>query len=138
MLTLFFPLFLIPSSSKAFEYDNNKIYFFYQPSCPHCHKAINYIQTTYPDIDMELVNITEGARHHKMFVICAAKFRLGNQLGTPLFCMPDQYIMGWAEEEQKQLDDYIAKHFPDRVARKDVQSEAAAETASVVGTVPVE
>ena len=60
---IFFSLFFIPSSLKAFEYDNNKIYFFYQPSCPHCHKAINYIQTTYPDINMELVNIPRKARN---------------------------------------------------------------------------
>ena len=119
VLLVLFSFFLMPSALKAQEYDNNKIYFFYQPFCPHCHKAMDYIQTKYLDIKMELVNINESRKHYKLFVICAGKFRLGNQVGTPLFCMPDSYIMGWSPEEQTKLDAYIEKHFPNRPVNKD-------------------
>lgn len=94
-------------SVLAADIKENKIYHFYQPSCPHCHEAIEYINNRYPKVDMVLVDITQGKKNFDLFSACAGKFKLGNQIGTPLFCMGNHYIMGWSEEQQKQFDQYI-------------------------------
>lgn len=92
--------------------ESDKIYNFYQPSCPHCHEAINYINAKYPNVKMELVNITSGHDNYNLFMQCAKKFRLGREIGTPLFCMGNQYIMGWSQQQQEEFDEYV-KDFKD-------------------------
>ena len=67
----------------------DEIYFFYSNSCPHCHEALEYINGKYPDLK------------------CAQKFKLGKRIGTPLFCMGDNYLMGWAPEYEAKFDSYV-------------------------------
>jgi len=85
---------------------NNQVYFFYQTTCPHCHHAIEYVNRKYPDLKMVLVNI---ANHDgfSLFEKCAGKFNLTENLGTPLFCMGDKYLMGWSPSSEKQFDAYV-------------------------------
>ena len=84
-----------------------QIYYFYQPTCPHCHDAIGYIDQAYPNIKMTSVDITVSPENYDLFVKCAQKHNLGNQIGTPLFCMGEHYVMGWSEEQQRQFDAYV-------------------------------
>lgn len=84
----------------------NKIYFFYQDGCPHCHYAIEYVNKTYPDLAMERVNIATP-RGFELFTQCVRKFKLGDKVGTPLFCMGDNYIMGWSPALQQKFDNQL-------------------------------
>lgn len=81
----------------------DRIYFFYYDGCPYCHVAANYIQSKYAGLPIELVNIhkKKGA---VLFEACARKFRLGREVGTPLFCMGDKYIMGWPPDAGETFD----------------------------------
>ncbi len=94
------------SQSIDREISIDKIYFFYQDSCIHCHHAFEYINKKYPTLKIDKVNInnTNGA---VLFLQCARKFKLGSMIGTPLFCIGDNYVMGWGEEQQQKFDSYI-------------------------------
>lgn len=82
---------------------SDKVYFFYQESCPHCHNAKEYIDNNYPNLKMEELDIAEhNAR--ELFIKCAKKFNLENRLGTPLFCMDNNYIMGWSKRNEKKFE----------------------------------
>ncbi len=84
----------------------NKIYLFYSNSCPHCHDALEYINQKYPNLKISMVNVanTEG---RELLFRCAQKFKLGRTIGTPLFCMGDNHIMGWSTEKQNQFDQLV-------------------------------
>lgn len=84
----------------------DEIYFFYQTTCPHCHHAQAYIDQKYPDLKMVSVNIADK-NGFELFAKCAKKFKLGNKVGTPLFCMGDKYLMGWAPEYEATFDAYV-------------------------------
>ncbi len=106
-LLVLIPLFLGACGTKEDALlDTNKVYFFYSNTCPHCHHALNYINQKYPNLQLSMVNVgnPEG---YDLFVHCAEKFKLGNQIGTPLFCMGDKYIMGWSQEYEARFDEYI-------------------------------
>lgn len=83
-----------------------KIYFFYSNGCPHCHDALEYINKKYLDLKMTMVNVENPAGYELLFD-CAEKFKLGSRVGTPLFCMDDKHLMGWAPEYEKQFDELV-------------------------------
>lgn len=86
--------------------DDGKIYFFYYNECPYCHDAIDYIDRQYPNLNMAMVNIHVG-NGFELFKACGEKFRLGNSIGTPLFCMGGKYLMGWSENNVRKFDEYV-------------------------------
>ncbi len=94
------------TKSANTKLSNDYIYFFYHTNCIYCHKAINYINKKYPSLNMKIHNI-ENQNSYKLFIECATKFNLGNNVGTPLLCMGDKYIMGWGDEYEKNFDDYV-------------------------------
>ena len=68
--------------------------------------AIDYIDRQYPNLNMAMVNIHVG-NGFELFKACGEKFRLGNSIGTPLFCMGDKYLMGWSENNARKFDEYV-------------------------------
>lgn len=92
--------------TKQSEIQDNKIYFFYSTGCPHCHDALAYINQKYPDLKLSMVNVSNRDGYN-LFIKCAKKFNLGNQIGTPLFCMGNKYIMGWSDEYAKKFDNDV-------------------------------
>lgn len=87
---------------------NDKIYFFYQTNCIHCHHAAEYIDQKYPDLDIIRVNIA-NKNGMEMLMKCAKKFKLGDRIGTPLFCMGDKHLMGWGDEYKRRFDFYVQR-----------------------------
>ena len=94
------------TSTTSQELSADKIYFFYSNYCPHCHDALNYLNSHYPDLKLSMVNVSNSNGNELLFK-CAKKFKLGNQIGTPLFCMGDKYIMGWSEQNASQFEEYV-------------------------------
>lgn len=87
--------------------ESNQIQFFTHEGCPYCEKAMQYIKINYPKLPMQVLEVDKGD-NLKLFVKCANKFKLNkNELGTPLICMGDNYIMGWSMENQKLFNEYV-------------------------------
>jgi len=88
---------------------SNRVYFFYQTTCPHCHYANEYISQKYPDLKMIKLDIRSRS-NASLFLKCADKFKLNhNALGTPLICMGDHYILGWSDADKAKFDSYVQK-----------------------------
>ena len=84
--------------------DANTIYFFTKPGCPYCEKAEDYIKQKHPDLAVEYKNVKEVSARNLMLV-CAEKFDLPtNQLGTPLICMGNEYLLGWGPKAPDQFE----------------------------------
>ena len=86
-----------------------KIYFFYSDSCPHCHEALSFINNEYPDLELTMVNVSSPQGQNMLFS-CARKFKLGSQIGTPLFCTENDYLMGWSEEYIPKFKELVASY----------------------------
>jgi len=87
----------------AEEISPDKIYLFYANTCPHCHDALEYINQNYPDLPITMVNVA-NRQGYGLFIKCAQKFNLGRQIGTPLFCIGNNYLMGWSPNKALEFD----------------------------------
>lgn len=97
--------FCLGGCAEKSAIQSDKIYFFYSETCPHCHDAETYISQKHPGLKMEKVDV-QTPRGYTLFVKCAEKFNLGQRIGTPLFCMGDNYLMGWAPEYENRFNTY--------------------------------
>ena len=86
--------------------DNNTAYLFYSQSCPHCHEAREYIAKKYPDLNMVQVDVATPQGKDMLFK-CANKFKLGQNIGVPLFCLGENHLMGWNSSYKIKFDAYI-------------------------------
>ena len=94
------------------EIQDDKIYVFIQSGCPHCWAAEKYLKEKHPNLKVELRDISEE-RNRMMFFGCGAKFGLNKlKMGTPLFCMGKNYILGWDSTSEKVFDDYAKDFLP--------------------------
>ena len=98
--------------ANSSEIQTDEIYFFFSNGCPHCHDALAYINAKYPNLKMAMVNVA-NPQGYDLFVKCAKKFKLGNRIGTPLFCMGDNHLMGWADEYAPKFDEYVKPFLED-------------------------
>lgn len=96
-------------ADNAKKLNPEKIYFFYQSTCPHCHHALEYINRTAPDVELEMIQVDGSGRD--LFIQCVEKFDLPRDaIGTPLICMGDNYLMGWSQEYEVRFDEYVAPY----------------------------
>lgn len=86
--------------------DDNRAYLFYSQTCPHCHQAQEYIGKKYPDLDIIKIDVATP-NGKEMLMQCANKFKLGNNIGVPLFCLGDNHLMGWSDSYKIKFDAYI-------------------------------
>ena len=86
----------------SIKLEQDKVYFFYQETCPHCKTAIDFINKTAPDLDLQIHEVNGSGR--SLFIECVHKFDLPyDNIGTPLICMGNDYIMGWSAESEQQF-----------------------------------
>lgn len=100
-------------AAAAEEIAPEKIYLFYSNSCPHCHDAIEYLNKNYPDLKVTMVNVA-NRQGYELFARCAQKFKLGRMIGTPLFCMGNDYLMGWSPETANRFDVLVKPFLPQK------------------------
>lgn len=86
--------------------DPQQIYLFYFDACPHCHDAQEFINKKYPHLHINKIDVNTP-RGYQMFLDCAAKHNLGKNIGTPLFCMGKNYIMGWSKQSAGRFNAYV-------------------------------
>ena len=66
-----------------------------------------YLDENYANLPIERLNIADKDNMRKL-LLCADKFKLNyDDLGTPFFCMGDHYIIGWADEDIKEFEQYL-------------------------------
>ena len=95
--------------SQTNDISDQKVYFFYQTTCPHCHHAAAYITQKYPNLKMVNLDV-RTKQNFDLFLKCAKKFNLPqNSLGTPLICMGNHYIMGWSDADANKFDIYVRR-----------------------------
>ena len=102
ILLTFALVFLSFNALADDELVNDKIYFFTHNGCPYCEMAEEYISQNMQNIAIENVSIDRPGGMY-LFRKCVQKFKLGREVGTPLFCMGDDYLMGWSEENQQRF-----------------------------------
>jgi glutaredoxin len=103
----FFMLFVAGCNGQENEeFSPDKIYFYFQTTCPHCHDAEKYIKEAYPDLQMERIDIRLPG-NMKQFAKSVRYYKIGEAVGTPLIGMGDNYIMGWSESNRQRFDEYV-------------------------------
>ena len=82
-----------------------RVYFFYQETCAHCHTAAEYIKEKHPQLKIKALDIKMPG-NRRLFDQAARDYGLGNMVGTPLICFGKNYIMGWGDDAPQQFDKY--------------------------------
>lgn len=101
-------LFVVTAcSDSADELNDDKIYFFYQTTCPHCHDAAQYIKANYPTLNKITSIDIKLPGNMRLFEKAVKKYKITGAKGTPLILMGDKYIMGWSETKQDEFDLYV-------------------------------
>ena len=93
-------------NEEASEIKNDTAYLFYSQGCPHCHEAREYISKKYPDLEIKKMDVATSKGKEMLFA-CANKFKLGTNIGVPLFCLGDKHLMGWSDSYKIKFDAYI-------------------------------
>lgn len=94
------------------EIRDDQIYVFVQQGCRHCWAAEDFLKKKYPNLKVQLRDISES-NNRKMFFGCGAKFGLNKlRMGTPLFCMGKNYILGWDNAAEKEFEEYVKDFLP--------------------------
>lgn len=106
MLFSFVLISACSNASDSNELEADKIYFFYQTTCSHCHDAAKYIKKNYPTLKITALDIKLPG-NMKLFEKAVKKYNVTKAAGTPLFCFGKNYIMGWGNEEQNLFDHYV-------------------------------
>lgn len=83
--------------------EDGKIYLFYSDACPHCHEAMAYLDQKHQDWPVERIDVNTPKGREMIFKY-ARKFKLGDRLGTPLFVIGDNYVMGWSQSDARRFD----------------------------------
>lgn len=101
---------LFCNAARADEnFSADKIYFFTHKGCPYCEMAERDIMPRSSVLNIETIDIDKPGGLY-LFKKCVQKFKLGRAVGTPLFCMDNEYIMGWSDENRKRFDE-LSEHF---------------------------
>ncbi len=94
------------------EIRDDEIYVFVQKGCRHCTAAEEFLKKKYPDLKVQIRDISE-TNNRMMFFGCGAKFGLNrSSMGTPLFCMGKNHILGWSYDNEKAFNEYVRDFLP--------------------------
>lgn len=110
---LFCSIFMLLSAcSRADDIrslSRDEVYFFYQVTCPHCHTAAQYIKEKHPSMRVKALDVKLPG-NMRLLQDAAKFYKIGNNVGTPLICFGDHYIMGWSDEDAERLDALAEKY----------------------------
>ncbi|MBQ9271673.1 MAG: hypothetical protein IJ218_05365 [Alphaproteobacteria bacterium] len=91
------------------ELSAQEVYFFFQEGCPHCHTAAEYIKEKHPELKVRSLDIAMPG-NRRLFNQAARGYRLGMNVGTPLICFGNDYIMGWGADAPAKFEKYAKKY----------------------------
>ncbi len=95
--------FSINACQKKETFKQNTVYLFWQDGCIHCHEALAHIQQKHPNMNIEMLNIAQAEARQKL-IQAVKEFNLSNQIGTPLFVMDKEVLIGWSSATRQKFD----------------------------------
>ncbi|MBQ9089673.1 MAG: hypothetical protein IJY58_01340 [Alphaproteobacteria bacterium] len=94
------------------ENPNADIVIFSQKTCPHCVHAKTFIDTelkkTIPNVSVQDYDIRASQKNYELFMHAVRRYKIdANRAGTPLFIVDDNVLMGWNDEIQSKLVEFV-------------------------------
>ncbi len=100
----------IISSAEEETLIEDKIYFFAHALNPRSKTAYDYISKKYSHLDIPIIDMNDK-HNFELYKECVKKFNIpNNQLTLPLFCLKNDYVMGWTYGSETLLDKAIKNH----------------------------
>jgi glutaredoxin len=102
---------LVPPDATAVAWERDgRLHVFFQPDCPHCHRAIAFLNTQ-PDIAYDLHDVTTVAGERLLAAVVKGLAISETNLGVPLFVYGRRYLIGFdsAETTGRELRDLVIK-----------------------------
>lgn len=88
--------------------DPNRIVFFVQQGCGHCHQALAFVNDTlkpnYPNLAIDIIDITDNHKNLAKLKAVAKQYHIPpSKLGTPVILYNGKMTMGWSSKHGKSL-----------------------------------
>ncbi len=118
--------------------EQNGVYLFYHPGCPHCHKAMKFIdeelKDEYPNIIFYNINITEK-KNSQLFKQYGMEYGMDiNKMGTPTIFIGDKYMVGYANNSNSG---YALKQMVQEFANNSAIKTPTKKLANEENTTPI-
>lgn len=85
------------------------IHFFWGNTCPHCAKAKPFLEDLvkrYPQVELKSYEVYDNQANRVLFNQMAADYGV-EVTGVPAFFIGDQYLVGFNEERQQQIEEIV-------------------------------
>ena len=97
---LFLLLFTLCACNKQSNEIDTDILIFTQQGCPHCEKAVDFINnkllTQKPSLRITQIDITDNGDSIKTLKHYLERYNFhGDRIGTPIIIFNNQLVMGW-------------------------------------------
>lgn len=102
---------LVPPDATAVAWERDgRLHVFFQPDCPHCHRAIEFLKTQ-PDIAYDLHDVSTIVGERLLETVVKELAIAETNLGVPLFVYGQRYLIGFdsAETTGRELRDLVIK-----------------------------
>ena len=100
-----------PEESDS-QFKETEILYFYSPGCPHCAHAkefLDALKTKYGDmISVKEINVNENTENKELYEYHFEKSGASVK-GVPFMVVNNNYIMGWTNDKEAELESYIIK-----------------------------
>ena len=104
-------IFEFLQTKKQAEDGKSAILYFYFPGCPYCKDTedfLDVLELKYKKIAIKKINIKESNKNMELANFYALSL-MGEEklLGVPFIVMGNEYILGWGENKQEELESYV-------------------------------
>ncbi|MDR0967212.1 MAG: glutaredoxin family protein [Rickettsiales bacterium] len=97
------------SETKKTEKTNApEIIIFYSPTCPYCHRALEFLGEHLPDISAELIEVGGDPENHRRFLTALETFGLESR-GIPLIIVGNKVFQGFDIETGEKIITAVKK-----------------------------
>ncbi len=114
ILALVMGLLIILGTSACSKKENPDadIVVFSQKACPHCIHAKEFMNTELkkmiPTVSIQDYDIRASKKNYELFMHAVRRYKIDpNRAGTPLFIVNDNVLMGWNDEIQTKLVEFV-------------------------------
>ncbi|MDR1071188.1 MAG: glutaredoxin family protein [Rickettsiales bacterium] len=81
---------------------------YFMPTCPHCHNAINFIDTELKGVSVEKIDVTKGGKNLERFNDQLTKCNFTSR-GVPLMVVKGKCLQGFAPEVGEEVKKILGK-----------------------------
>lgn len=81
---------------------------YFMPTCPHCHNAINFIDSELKGVSVEKIDVTKGGKNLERFNDQLTKCNFTSR-GVPLMVVKGKCLQGFAPEVGEEVKKILGK-----------------------------